>query len=126
MRTNFEELLPRVTDFLRSEAKTETVVGEPFLLGDFHCVPVIRVGMGFGSGAGEGDIAKRNSHGEGMGFAGGLGVEPIGFLVSRGEKVAFVPTKEPGALNAAFEKLPVLLEKFMEMRKENVLEPMHN
>ena len=48
MTINFEEMLPKITEFLKSEAKTETVVGAQFQLGEFSCVPVIRVGMGFG------------------------------------------------------------------------------
>jgi hypothetical protein len=30
MQTNFEEVLTKVTDFLKSEAKTETVIGKEF------------------------------------------------------------------------------------------------
>ena len=48
METNFETLLQRLTEFIQKEAKTETVIGEPFELGEFTCVPVVRVGMGFG------------------------------------------------------------------------------
>lgn len=59
MELHFEELLGKVTDFIKSEAKTETVVGEQFELGEFKCVPVIKVGMGFGSGGGEGAEPKK-------------------------------------------------------------------
>ena len=57
MEMNFETLLQRLTEFIQKEAKTETVIGEQFKLGEFTCVPVVRVGMGFGSGGGEGDEA---------------------------------------------------------------------
>jgi len=58
MELHFEELLGQITDFIKSEAKTETVVGDQFDLGAFKCVPVIKVGMGFGSGGGEGTEGK--------------------------------------------------------------------
>ncbi len=58
MELHFEEFLGKITDFIKTEAKTETVVGEQFQLGEFKCVPVIKVGMGFGSGGGEGTEAK--------------------------------------------------------------------
>ena len=58
MDLHFKELLGQITDFIKSEVKTETVVGETFELGEFKCVPVIKVGMGFGSGGGEGADRK--------------------------------------------------------------------
>lgn len=116
MNINMEELLPKITDFLKSEAKTETIIGEQFQLGEYSCVPVIRLGMGFGSGGGEGEDPKQG-HGEGMGVGGGMGMEPIGFLVTRGEEIKFLPTRDKGGLATAFEKAPDLLEKYMNQQK---------
>lgn len=118
---HFEDLLEKVTSFMKSEANTETVIGEQFQLGEFSCIPVIRLGMGFGTGGGEGDDAKK-VHGEGGGAAGGMGIEPIGFLVSKGDLIQFVSTKTNKGLAAAFEKAPALIEKYMEMqaKKEEV------
>ena len=115
MQMNFEEVLEKVTSFLQSEVKTETVIGEPFQLGEFSCIPVIRAGMGFGGGSGEGDSTKQG-HGEGSGAGAGVGIEPIGFLVSRGDQISFIGTKTNRGLSAAFEKVPDLLEKFLEQR----------
>jgi uncharacterized spore protein YtfJ len=112
MQTNFEEVLTKVTDFLKSEAKTETVIGKEFTLGEFSCVPVIRVGLGFGYGGGEGEDDKK-SHGGGSGAGAGIGVEPLGFLVTRGAEISFVPTRNSKGLAAAFEKMPDVLEKFL-------------
>ena len=121
MKMHLEELIPQITDFLNKEAKTETVVGKEFKLGEFHCVPVIRVGLGFGSGIGEGDAAKER-HGEGGGVAGGIGVDPIGFLVASKERISFIPTKASMGLSKAFEKVPGLIEKYFEtQKKEEVL-----
>jgi uncharacterized spore protein YtfJ len=122
MEAKFQEMIAQITDFMKSEAKTETVVGKAFQLGEFSCIPVIRVGMGFGTGGGEGEAPKQ-THGEGLGVGAGMGIEPIGFLVSRGEKISFVSTRSNKGLSAAFEKVPDLIEKFMETRKpEEVLE----
>lgn len=118
MLTNFEEVLTKVTDFLKSEAKTETVIGKEFTLGEFTCVPVIRVGIGFGYGGGEGEDQQK-SHGSGSGAGAGIGVEPLGFLVARGAEISFVPSKNTKGLAAAFEKMPDVLEKFLAGR-ENV------
>lgn len=118
MNVNFEELIPQITEFLKSEAKTETVVGAQFQLGEFSCVPVVRLGMGFGSGGGEGEAPEKKGHGEGAGAGGGIGIEPIGFLVTRGEQISFISTRHASGLSAAFEKVPGLIEKFMEDKKK--------
>ena len=109
---NFESLLQRLTEFIQKEAKTETVIGEPFKLGDFTCVPVVRVGVGFGSGGGSGD-APKTGKGEGGGAGAGLGIDPIGFLVSKGDQISFISTYQNKGLSAVFEKVPELIEKLM-------------
>lgn len=116
MKMNVEEMLPKVTDFLKAEADSKTVIGEPFTLGEFNCIPVVRLGMGFGSGMGEGEDSKKG-HGEGGGVGGGMGIEPIGFLVARGNEINFVSTKTNTGLSAAFEKVPDLIEKFLKLRE---------
>ena len=115
MELHFEDLLTKITDFIQSEAKTETVVGEQFKLGEFLCVPVIKVGMGFGSGGGEGVEAKTKK-GQGMGAGAGVGIEPIGFLITKGNEISFLEAGKAHGLAAAFEKVPELIEKYVETR----------
>jgi uncharacterized spore protein YtfJ len=112
MEMNFETLLQRLTEFIQKEAKTETVIGEQFKLGEFICVPVIRVGLGFGSGGGEGDSAKTGK-GQGGGVGAGIGIDPIGFLVAKGNEISFIGTHQNKTLASIFEKVPDLLKKFM-------------
>ena len=117
MELRFEEMLGKITEFIKSEAKTETIIGQPFNLGEFSCVPVIKVGLGFGSGGGEGEDPKK---GKGQGGAAGAGVniEPIGFLVSRGEEISFLSAGHTKGLAAIFEKVPDLIEKLANRNKE--------
>ena len=110
MELHFEEIIGQITDFIKTEAKTETVVGQAFELGEFKCVPVIKVGMGFGSGGGEGSQPK-SGKGEGMGAGAGVGIEPIGFLVTKGDQISFLESGKTHGLAAAFEKIPDLIEK---------------
>jgi uncharacterized spore protein YtfJ len=117
MELHFEELLGKITDFIKSEAKTETVVGDQFELGEFKCVPVIKVGMGFGSGGGEGTEVKERK-GEGMGAGAGVGIEPIGFLVSKDEEISFLAAGKTRGLAAVFEKVPDLIETIANNRKK--------
>jgi uncharacterized spore protein YtfJ len=112
MEMNFETLLQRLTEFIQKEAKTETVIGEAFKLGEFTCVPVVRVGMGFGSGGGEGDSAKTGK-GHGGGAGAGIGIDPIGFLVTSGKEISFIATHQHKSLSNIFEQVPDLIKKFM-------------
>lgn len=116
MEYNLNELIAKLTDFLKSETKTETVIGQQFELGEFKCVPVIGMGFGLGVGGGEGTNDKQG--GAGMGGGAGIGIGPIGFLVTKGEQIEFLPTRKAKGLGAAFEKLPDLLEKYMETKGE--------
>jgi uncharacterized spore protein YtfJ len=121
MTFNFEDSVKQLTEFMKTEAKTETVVGESFQLGEFTCVPVIKFGMGLGYGAGEGhgkQPGKGDGDGTGGGAGGGLGVEPIGFLATRGDQISFIATKTSKGLSAVFEKVPDLMETFMKKKAE--------
>lgn len=118
MNTNFEETLNKITEFLKNETKTETVIGEQFKLGDFDCVPVMRVGLGFGFGEGEGEDTKKQAHGGGSGAGAGFGMEPMGFLATRGEDITFIPTKHASGLTVALEKLPDVLSKYFDSNKK--------
>ena len=120
MELHFEELLGQITDFMKTEAKTETVIGQQFELGEFKCVPVIKVGIGFGSGGGEGlDTKSKTTKGQGLGAGGGIGVEPIGFLVTKEKEITFVEAGKAHGLTAAFEKMPDLIEKIIDKRTED-------
>jgi uncharacterized spore protein YtfJ len=118
MDLHFDELLGKVTDFLKSEAKSETVIGEQFQLGEFTCVPVIKVGLGFGSGGGE-EVESKGKKGEGAGAGGGIGIQPIGFLVTKGDEISFLEAGKAHGLAAAFEKVPDLIEKFVAERNKH-------
>lgn len=117
MDVEFEKIVEIVTNFMEHEAKIDTVVGKEFKLGDFMVVPVIRFGMGFGTGGRDGDKGK-NGNGTGMGAGGGMGLEPIGFLASKGDHIEFISTRTHRGLDAIFDKVPHLIERFMDSNKK--------
>ena len=112
MSMNVEDVAKSLTNFLKDEAHTETIIGKEFKLGEFTCVPVMRVGMGLGYGGGEGHDSKKGA-GEGAGGGAGIGADPLGFLVTRGGEISFVPTHASKGLIKAFEQMPDILEKFL-------------
>ena len=121
MELRMEDLLGKITDFIKAETNTETVIGKQFELGEFKCVPVIKVGMGFGSGVGEGN-PKKESKGErstqGGGGGAGVGIEPIGFLVSRGEDISFLAAGKSSGLASVFEKMPEMIDKIAKAKNQ--------
>jgi uncharacterized spore protein YtfJ len=116
MDFKLEDMLNKVLEQLNSVARTETVIGETFKLGEFTCVPVIKVGMGFGSGGGGSE--RDNKGGVGGGAGAGIGLEPIGFLVSKGDEISMISVSRSKGIASIFEKVPDLMEKLIELRKE--------
>ncbi len=112
---NVEDMLGKVTDFIHEEASTTTVVGKEFTLGEFTCVPVIRLGIGFGSGGGEGKDPKKGA-GEGGGAGGAVGIDPIGFLVTRGEEIKFIGANNDKGISGVINKVPDVMEKYFDMK----------
>jgi uncharacterized spore protein YtfJ len=117
MNHSFEELLQQVTEFVKNETKTETVVGNQFQLGEFTCVPVMRMGVGLGAGGGGGEQPKMGK-GEGGGAGVGMGIEPMGFLVTKGDQITFISTQHSKGMSAAFEKLPDLIQSYFQQKQD--------
>ena len=118
MDIKIEALLDKVSEHVKSLASTETVLGEEFKLGEFTCRPVIKVGTGFGSGVGSGTEAKTKNQGTGGGAGAGIGVVPLGFLVTKGDEISFIPSDKKTALSSLLDKVPDLVEKVAEMKNK--------
>lgn len=119
---NLNELLSKLTEFLKAEVKTGTIIGEQFQLGSYTCVPVMAVGFGLGSGGGEGK-GKPNgkaAEGEGSGAGGGAGagLGPVGFLVTNDKEIQFIPVRSNHGLAALFEKAPEIVGKILDKDKK--------
>jgi len=112
MDVKLEGLLDRITKFIENESKTDTIIGKEFKLGTYSCVPVIRIGTGFGTGGA--DRGDNKSKGELGGAGVGIGIEPIGFLVSKGENIEFIAVTTSHGLASAVEKVPDLIGKYMD------------
>jgi uncharacterized spore protein YtfJ len=121
MEMNFGETFDKMLEQLRMMANTESVVGEPLQIGEFTCIPVIKMGVGFGGGGAAGgadELKKGKGKGNGGGAGAGIGITPIGFLVSRGREISFLSTSDKKtALETIFDKVPDLLDKVLEMKK---------
>jgi uncharacterized spore protein YtfJ len=118
MEANFEQLLDKLSDHVKEMAQSKTIIGDEFKLGEFTCKPVVKMGVGFGTGGGKGDDEKTKCKGTGAGAGAGIGIAPVGFLISRGDEISFVATDKKKGLQTIFEKVPDLMEKIIEMKKQ--------
>src|SRR6056297_3498483 len=118
MEINVEALLDKVSDHVKSMATTETILGDEFTIGEFTCRPIIKVGTGFGSGLSEGDHHKSKKSGSGGGAGAGIGIAPVGFLVTKGDEISFIPSDKKTGLSALFDKVPDLVEKITDMNNK--------
>ncbi len=118
MDIKIEALLDKVSEQVKSLASTETVLGEEFKLGEFTCRPVIKVGTGYGSAAGSGTEPKTKNQGSGGGAGAGIAVVPLGFLVTKGDEISFIPSDKKTALSSLLDKVPDLVEKVADMKNK--------
>lgn len=119
MENNSEVLLDKIIGQLKEMAKTETIIGDEFTMGDFKCKPVIRIGAGYGSGSGTGENVKGKGAGTGTGAGAGIGISPVGFLITRGDEISFIPTDKKRGLSSVIDKLPDLIDKISDKYQEN-------
>lgn len=121
MEYDLSSIAQKLIEDFKNLAKTETVIGEPFQMGEYTCMPVIKVGIGYGSGGGSGSGKAKNEQsgsGGGGGVGGGIGVEPIAFLCSRGDQITLLNVGKGEGITSFFDKIPGVVEKFMDIKKK--------
>ncbi len=112
-----EEKLPTDTSLeiafeqLQKFLKTETVIGEPIIIGDITLVPIVTVAFGCGGGSGKGADPKG-----GDGIGGGLGVgakiTPDAILVIKNGEATILPIKQKQNMDKLINMVPDLIKKF--------------
>ena len=114
-----EDLAKTVLDELRETVKTETVIGNPIHVDDTTIIPVSKVSIGFAAGGGEGDDPGTKKKGFGRGTGGGASVEPIGFVVIKGDKVKLLTFKKKSSdLDKIFKLVPDVMSLFKKDKKD--------
>lgn len=119
-----KEFMNALMEEFRQVAATETVVGEPVVLGDATLIPLIRISIGVGAGGGEGEGSDpkdaTSGKGKGVGGGGGVRVEPAAFILKQGDSVEILSAPGKGGRFAEmFEHLPDLVAKVTEKREES-------
>ncbi len=111
-------------DKIRAMADANTVVGTPINTPNgVTIIPVSKISFGFGSG-GTDLPAKSGGAPFGGGAGGGVTIQPVSFLIVKGESVRMLPVAEPasGSLERVIEQLPDLLDRLDDYRAKRKAE----
>ncbi|MFQ3585287.1 MAG: GerW family sporulation protein [Cyanobacteriota bacterium] len=123
---NVETVLEAVLSKLRVLAETGQTFGQPITIGETIIVPYMSLHFGLGGGGGNfGKTASgfRVNGGDPASLFGGAGggvrIEPVGFLVIRGERVELLTTtQKPSQWNQLSETLLPLVQQWLQSRVE--------
>ena len=126
MNNNISEMLTSSMEKIQRMVDVNTIIGQPITVGDgVTIIPVSKLHIGVGGGGTEfatksALAAKKDPFGGGLGA--GVSVDPVAFLVVRGDTVRMLPVAEPASttLDRVVEQAPDLLDKladFLDGRK---------
>jgi uncharacterized spore protein YtfJ len=111
-----ETLINTLLDRFKTIAKTETIIGKEFQVGDFTLIPISKVSLGIVAGGGSGGT-KIESKGEGGLGGGGIKIEPIAVIVIKDGEISFHGIKKGNPIETLFEKIPEIADR---IRKKGV------
>ncbi len=104
------DLIKSLLEGFKEVSKMETIIGEGIKAGEYTVLPVSKISLGIGAGAGSEQI--RTTGGSGGAGGGGICIEPIAFLVVKGEEVSILNLRRiPATVEAFFGKFPDMVEK---------------
>lgn len=120
------DLMSATLEKIRAMVDVNAVVGQPIQTGEVTIIPVSKVSFGFASGGS--DFIGKNQKPEnentfGGGSGAGVNINPIAFLVVRGDNVRLLYVAPPldGAVDRVVDMVPELVDKvtgFIEKQQE--------
>ncbi len=119
-KTPVNESLETLFSHLQKFLSTETVVGEPIVVGETTLIPIITVSFGCGGGGGTGNDEKGNG-GSGTGVGVGARIKPDAVLVIKGDSVTMLPVNNKCGLDKLVGMVPEIVKKF-KIKKDKVEE----
>ena len=117
------ELMRATMEQLRAVADANTIIGAPIQAEGVTLIPVSRLSLGVAGGGTEFSTKKQpageNSFGGGSGASAKL--EPVAFLVVRGDSVKLLPVAPPAgsAVDRAVELVPEMFDKITGYLEKN-------
>jgi sporulation protein YtfJ len=126
MNHNISEMLTSSMEKIQKMVDVNTIIGQPVHLGDgVTIVPITKVHIGMGGGGTDFATksalsAKKDPFGGGLGA--GVSIDPVAFLILKGDSVRMLPVAEPASttVDRIVEQAPDLIDKladFLDGRK---------
>ena len=123
---NISEMLASTMEKMQKMVDVNTIVGAPVDVGGgVTIVPISKVHIGMGGGGSDfatknALAAKKDPFGGGLGA--GVSIDPVAFLVIKGDSVRMLPVAEPASttVDRIVEQAPELIDKlngFLEGRR---------
>jgi uncharacterized spore protein YtfJ len=105
---SLSDIIKTAMDQIKVIANTETVIGEPIIVGNVTLIPVSKISIGFAAG-GAGNDQKAGS---GAGTGGGINITPVAFITIVDGKVQVHPvSKSDAGLAKILSLAPDLIKK---------------
>ncbi len=115
MEHTIHDILGTTMERLHTMVDANTIIGTPIQAGDTTLIPVSKLSFGFGCGSNEftakgGKPTASAVHGGGGG--GGAKLDPVAFLIVRGDSVKLLPVNPPAnSVDRIVEAVPEVLDK---------------
>lgn len=127
--TTIHDLLTSTMDRVRTLVDANTIIGTPIQTGDTTLIPISKLSFGFGCGGGDfgakGGKATAPTTNTGGG-GGGAKLDPVAFLIIRGDSVKLLPVNPPtNSVDRIVEAVPEVLDKitdFIDRQQEKMAE----
>jgi uncharacterized spore protein YtfJ len=122
--TKITSVVHTLLEGLHSMSKSETLIGEPYTLGDATIVPIHRLRVALGAGSVHGGAKQNATSGESgaLGAGGVVQIEPVAVITVGRDGVPRIMCveSEPNATERLLEQLPDVLSRAAKLLSERV------
>ena len=122
--TQITNVVHSLLDGLHNMSKSETVVGEPYTLGDATIVPIHRLRVALGAGAIHGGVKREGSSGEtgGLGAGGAVQIDPVAVIAVGRDGVPRIMCveRESDAAQKVMDQLPGMMGNIAKLLADRV------
>ena len=126
MNNNISDMLTSSMEKIQKMVDVNTIIGQAVSVGDgVTVVPITKIHIGMGGGGTEfatksALTSKKDPFGGGLGA--GVSIDPVAFLIIKGDSVRMLPVAEPASttVDRIVEQAPDLIDKladFLDSRK---------
>ncbi len=121
--STLNNIIKTTMESLKKLVDVDTIVGEPIKEKDATIIPISKVSLGFASGGSE--INSKNNptsnlkYPFGGGSGSGVSVNPIAFLVLKGDTIKLLPMNQKNTYDKLIDQIPSVIDFFKEFKEKN-------